>query len=276
MKDEEKKKRYDSVDDIRMSCNINIQEGIERLEAMFDNSNELDFMQHNSEITYITATNDFDIWLAYRRKYFKSQRLVLEFGTEKFKELLEKSFNVQQNLYRINHDRSNQKYLKDGYIDIDRWGNIAHRDMYEFWGNLACPETDDKLEVGKKYIFDFNLPIKNNIPTFDEFIDEYKEDIRKQKEEAEAEKNKVEEPMPLRPTILTPEELIKVVEKEKLRKRRLIGKKIEKYDKDGNLVATFKDRQDCIKQDNISKQSLYNVLKGKRKTYKGFIYKEID
>lgn len=52
------------------------------------------------------------------------------------------------------------------------------------------------------------------------------------------------------------------------------NKPIYKYDKDGNLIAAFPNRDECIKKDNISKEALSMVLSGKRKQYKGFKYVE--
>ena len=52
------------------------------------------------------------------------------------------------------------------------------------------------------------------------------------------------------------------------------NKKIYKYDKEGNLIDTFNDREDCITKDNVTKNALSMHLTGKRKTLKGFIYKE--
>ena len=60
--------------------------------------------------------------------------------------------------------------------------------------------------------------------------------------------------------------------KRKGRKSR--GKKIFKYDLQHNLLNTYPNRNACIDAEQISKQSLYNVLSGKRKTLKGFIYEE--
>lgn len=58
--------------------------------------------------------------------------------------------------------------------------------------------------------------------------------------------------------------------------RPAINKKVYKYNKNGDLLATFENRADCIKQENIKKQALSHVLSGKRKTLNGFIYKEED
>lgn len=52
------------------------------------------------------------------------------------------------------------------------------------------------------------------------------------------------------------------------------NKKIYKYDKEGILVATFINREDCINKENIKKQALSHVLTGKRKSLNGFIYRE--
>ena len=60
--------------------------------------------------------------------------------------------------------------------------------------------------------------------------------------------------------------------KNKGRKSR--DKKIFKYDLQHNLLNTYPNRNACIDAEQISKQSLYNVLSGKRKTLKGFIYEE--
>jgi len=60
--------------------------------------------------------------------------------------------------------------------------------------------------------------------------------------------------------------------KNKGRKSR--NKKIFKYDLNHNLLNTYPNRNACIDAEQLSKQSLYNVLSGKRKTLKGFIYEE--
>ncbi len=50
--------------------------------------------------------------------------------------------------------------------------------------------------------------------------------------------------------------------------------KIYKYDLQGKLIATYKNRAECINANNISKQALYNVITGKRKQHKGYKYVE--
>lgn len=56
--------------------------------------------------------------------------------------------------------------------------------------------------------------------------------------------------------------------------RKSKNKKIFKYDLKHNLLNTYVNRNECIDAEQISKQSLYNVLSGKRKQLKGFIYEE--
>lgn len=56
--------------------------------------------------------------------------------------------------------------------------------------------------------------------------------------------------------------------------RKSRNKKIFKYDLQHNLLNTYPNRNACIDAEQLSKQSLYNVLSGKRKTLKGFIYEE--
>lgn len=52
------------------------------------------------------------------------------------------------------------------------------------------------------------------------------------------------------------------------------NKKIHKYDKLGNYICTYENRQECIKKDNIFKSKLSEVLSGKRYHYKGYHYVE--
>ena len=78
----------------------------------------------------------------------------------------------------------------------------------------------------------------------------------------------------------TKEDMKKIIEfadngfeiKRKGRKSR--DKKIFKYDTKHNLLATYPNRNACIEVEQVSKQSLYNVLSGKRKTLNGYIYEE--
>ena len=56
--------------------------------------------------------------------------------------------------------------------------------------------------------------------------------------------------------------------------RKSRNKKIFKYDLQHNLLNTYPNRNACIDAEQLSKQSLYNVLSGKRKTLKAFIYEE--
>ena len=56
--------------------------------------------------------------------------------------------------------------------------------------------------------------------------------------------------------------------------RKSKNKKIFKYDLKHNLLNTYVNRNACIDAEQISKQALYNVLSGKRKQLKGFIYEE--
>ena len=52
------------------------------------------------------------------------------------------------------------------------------------------------------------------------------------------------------------------------------NKKINKYDKEGNLVATFANRAECIEKEKVNKQALSHVLLGRRQSLNGFVYKE--
>ena len=56
--------------------------------------------------------------------------------------------------------------------------------------------------------------------------------------------------------------------------RKSKNKKILKFDLEHNLLNTYINRNACIDAEQISKQALYNVLSGKRKQLKGFIYEE--
>ena len=56
--------------------------------------------------------------------------------------------------------------------------------------------------------------------------------------------------------------------------RKSRNKKIFKYDLEHNLLNTYVNRNACMDAEQISKQALYNVLSGKRKTLNGFIYEE--
>lgn len=52
------------------------------------------------------------------------------------------------------------------------------------------------------------------------------------------------------------------------------NRKIYKYDKQGCLIDTFANRDECIEKDGIKKNMLSMVLTGRRKTYKGYSYVE--
>ena len=56
--------------------------------------------------------------------------------------------------------------------------------------------------------------------------------------------------------------------------RKSRNKKIFKYDLEHNLLNTYINRNACMDAEQVSKQALYNVLSGKRKTLNGFIYEE--
>ena len=56
--------------------------------------------------------------------------------------------------------------------------------------------------------------------------------------------------------------------------RKSLNKKIFKFDLEHHLLNTYQNRNECIDAEQISKQALYNVLSGKRKQLKGFIYEE--
>jgi hypothetical protein len=51
-------------------------------------------------------------------------------------------------------------------------------------------------------------------------------------------------------------------------------KKIYKYDADGNKVAEYKNRAECVEKDEIKKSMLSLVLSGKRNSYNGYKYVE--
>lgn len=70
--------------------------------------------------------------------------------------------------------------------------------------------------------------------------------------------------------------LDKLLRKSKLSKahRPKNNRKIYKYDKQGCLIDTFKDREDCINKEGMKKSMLSMVLSGKRNSYKGYSYVE--
>ena len=61
---------------------------------------------------------------------------------------------------------------------------------------------------------------------------------------------------------------------EKRRKLNLPKKNIYKYNSEGVLEKIYKNRNECCKEDNISKGTLSNHLAGRRASIKGFTYKE--
>ena len=54
------------------------------------------------------------------------------------------------------------------------------------------------------------------------------------------------------------------------------NKHIYKYDKKGNLMGMYENREQCIKQEGITKYALSMILTGKRKTLNGYIYVEAE
>ena len=70
---------------------------------------------------------------------------------------------------------------------------------------------------------------------------------------------------------------IKIVDEQNRREQdNKKNKKIFKYDKQGELIEIFENRNDCIERDGLKKAALSLHLNGQRKTLKGFVYKEID
>ena len=47
-------------------------------------------------------------------------------------------------------------------------------------------------------------------------------------------------------------------------------KVINKYDLEGNLLATYQGITDTLRNENVAKGSLYKALTGKMQTYKGY------
>ena len=70
-------------------------------------------------------------------------------------------------------------------------------------------------------------------------------------------------------------EFLKPEEKPK-KGRPVSNAKIGKYSKQGVLVTIYKNRQECLEKENISKGQLSNILSGKRQYQNGYTYKEIS
>lgn len=150
------------------------------------------------------------------------------------------------------------------------------------WTNFMIILCNDhsiyRFNINKEYEWKFIVPKSDNMPTFKEYTIMCAKEFNKRREEEEL--KKCEEGMRKRfgtcsseykdEHILKREDWIELINEN--------GKKsnipINKYDKDGNLIETYKDRQECIEKNGISKGSLSNHLSGKRKTLKGYIYME--
>ena len=69
---------------------------------------------------------------------------------------------------------------------------------------------------------------------------------------------------------------IKIIEQqEELERENNKVKIILKYDKQGQLVNRYYSRQECMDDNGLTKQGLSQHLLGKRKSLKGYIYKEV-
>jgi hypothetical protein len=55
-----------------------------------------------------------------------------------------------------------------------------------------------------------------------------------------------------------------------------VAKKVKQYDKEGNLVASFNSYYEAAKETGFNSSKIGLVVRGKRKTHKGFIWKEGD
>ena len=209
----------------------------------------------------------------YNKRFVETAHIECQFKSVEFYDYLRKDvyFNEEIMRYNICHKS-----------EIDFWTyvmNFHEAALYNIlysrtnYHTLETPPEDDVytftfyfVKVGAPDIFDY---VCDRIP---EIRTDYKDDVQPETLDDKFFGDDKEYFDKMKQFI----ETVKKEKKERQMSKRRKGKKIEKYDTDGNLICTYKDRQDCMKHEGMSKQCLSNVLTGKRKTYKGYIYNEID
>ena len=150
---------------------------------------------------------------------------------------------------------------------------LLYRIIKEFL-NMTDDMKPEQLYIDEEYPFRFEFLTGFNRMTYDEFFTEIHSEFMKTVSKLFFD--------------LTPEEIrrrfIVWLENEndrlqkkidESRKERLPQRKIYKYDKNGLLDKIYNDRQECCKAEGITKAALSMHLAGKRKTIKGFTYKEV-
>ena len=148
----------------------------------------------------------------------------------------------------------------------------------------CCLNSDEHtiFNSDTEYEFKFIIKKSDDVPTFAEFRQSLRDDEIQKLIDIESMKiedfNKLfDEHKTTRPSFLSENDvdtMIDVLKQVRYSKRRTINKKISKYDTNGNLIETYKNRKECMQKNDIKKSMLSQHLNGKKYSIKGYIYKE--
>lgn len=210
----------------------------------------------------------------YIQKYYEVYTVRLAMSDPKFL----KVFKHSTRFVFCMTEEEQQKILNDKEYLISYF--LSKPKLMEY---ISCTHnTRDKMwnEVREYYL---SLPKERDFETLDEFIENCKknsesnkqQELTKKFEDAQATIDKTSElykQLQQNFIDIANGNVKKSKEQPKPKIKSII---ISKYDKQGQLVKQYNSRQECIDDNGLTKPGLSQHLSGKRKSLKGYIYKEV-
>lgn len=224
----------------------------------------------------------------YHNEYFKKQKVDVTYDTDEFIDIIKRDwfFGVESPDFFIknNHNSVMRDIIKillrdNKYDDVQQTKNVV-RHYVENIRNRISKNEEFIRPLNIELTFYLDLPINDDIPTFEEYermhtVTKHEENIE---DDLEIEMQKCLDDLKIKyhninndDNQMTIDFGLLINNNHKSKKQHKI---IEKYDIDGNLIETYDNRQECIEKNGLKKSALSLHLCGKRKTLNGYIYKE--
>lgn len=150
--------------------------------------------------------------------------------------------------------------------------DTLYRFVYDSLLDMPNEIKPSQIYLDEKYTFTFEV-LKDYAPDYDDFIiNVNRRHLRKNSKYF----NKITTSELQERLINDLKNKIKLLdEQDELERNKNKVKMILKYDKNGNLLEKYYSRQECIDKNDLTKAGLSQHLNGKRKSLKGFVYKEV-
>ena len=97
-------------------------------------------------------------WDEYKNKYFEYKKIKIEFGSDQFMKYFKECWQVR-------------KFMYSNYDSIEEASKESKRDIIAWWGQLIS-DVDETLKYGEIYDFNFLLPINDNVPDYDDYVND--------------------------------------------------------------------------------------------------------